>query len=103
MPQQTTYRRYERVDCQRAVTVTGPSGVFRGDTDNISETGIAIALPKTFADKTVTIEICDASGAAILNLTAERCHNIAGFHGFQFTGLTAAQRAVLRRICAGER
>jgi len=99
MPQQTTFRRHERLDWQGEVTVVGRTGMFRGQAENISETGIAIALPKSFADITVTIEIADPSGEGTLSLAAARCHNAEGFHGFRFVSLSPAQRALLRRLC----
>lgn len=99
MPQQTTYRGHERLDWQGEVAVIASTGMFRGQAENISETGIALALPRSFTDISVTIEIADPSGEGTLSLAAARCHNAEGFQGFRFVSLSPAQRALLRRLC----
>ncbi len=72
--------------------------MYRGYVDNISEGGIAVALPTNFNDVMVTIEIPSFVGAATMLLRAVRRHASDGLCGFEFTSITPTQAAMLRRI-----
>lgn len=78
--------------------MVGRRGVYRGYVDNISESGIAVALPKNFGDNLVSIEIPGFVGHATMLLRAVRRHETAGLYGFEFTSVTPTQAAMLRRL-----
>ncbi len=99
MAEQQTRRRHRRCDWNREAIVVGRRGVYRGYVGNISESGIAVALPKNFADSLVSIEIPGFLGHATMLLRAVRRHDTEGLCGFEFTSVTPTQAAMLRGLC----
>lgn len=96
-PPQT--RRHLRRSWQQPVRVRTADGIYEGESRNLCEGGIGVAIEQRVPAHDVIIEIDNFVSAATIVFHAVLRHRTGGVSGYEFTSVTPVQARLLHRVC----